>query len=51
MAAVRGQWHTREGYQTDVVTVTISLGNDIAGYDPAQDVDLYEYWLADEWQE
>ena len=25
-------------------------GDDIAGYDPAQDVDLYEDYLADEWQ-
>jgi len=49
--AIRGQWHTREGYRTDVIKVTITPGDDIAGYDPADDVDLYEYYLADEWQE
>ena len=46
-----GRWRTREGYRTEVVTVMISPGDDIAGYDPAKDVDLYEYYLADEWQE
>ena len=48
IAAIHGQWHTREGYRTEVVTVTISPGDDIAGYYPAQDVDLYAYGLADE---
>ncbi len=48
--AVRGQWHTRDGYRTEVVSVSITPGDDIAGYDPAEDVDLYEYYLADEWQ-
>ena len=51
MAAVRGQWHTREGYRTEVVSVLITPGDDIAGYAPAQDADLYEYYLADESQE
>jgi hypothetical protein len=51
MAAFRGQRHTREGYRTEVVSVSIVAGEDIAGYDPAQDVDLYEYYLADEWQD
>lgn len=50
MAAFRGAWHTREGLRTEVVHVSITSGDDIAGYDPAQDVDLYEYFLADEWQ-
>ena len=49
--ALHGKWHTREGYRTEVVSVSITLGDDIAGYDPAEDVDLYEYYLADEWQE
>ncbi len=49
--AAYGQWHTREGYRTEVVNVTITPGDDIAGYDPAEDVDLYEYYLVDEWQE
>ena len=48
MRALRGQWHTREGYRTDVVSVTITPGNDIPSYNPTQDVDLYEYYLADE---
>ena len=49
--ALRCQWHTREGYRTEVISVSITPGDDIAGYNPADDVDLYEYWLADEWQE
>ena len=45
---VRGRWHTQEGYRTDVVSVSITPGKDIAGYDPIEDIDLYEYYLADE---
>jgi hypothetical protein len=41
----------QEGYRTEVVTVTVTSGKDIAGYDATEDVDLYEYYLADEWQE
>jgi hypothetical protein len=31
-----------------VVTVSVVANEDIAGYDPAQDRDLYEYYLAEE---
>ena len=31
-----------------VVSASILPGDDIAGYDPAQDADLYEYFLAEE---
>lgn len=44
----RGRWTLPEGCRTEVISVSILLGDDIAGYDPAQDVDLYEYFLADE---
>jgi hypothetical protein len=37
-----------EGIRTEVVTASILLGDNIAGYDPAQDTDLYEYFLAEE---
>jgi hypothetical protein len=45
---VRGQWTLREGIRTDVVTVSVVENEDIAGYDPAQDRDLYEFYLAEE---
>jgi hypothetical protein len=50
---VRGQWTTEEGLRTEVVNVSIVAGEDIAGYDPQQDADLYEYWKAEQryWQE
>ncbi len=44
----RGRWTLPEGIPTEVIRVTILPGDDIAGYDPAQDADLYEYYLADE---
>ena len=44
----RGRWTTEDGLPTEVVHGTITNGNDIAEYDPAQDTDLYEYWLAEE---
>ena len=44
----RGRWTLAEGIRTEVITVSILAGNDIAGYDPAQDADLYEYFLAEE---
>jgi hypothetical protein len=46
--AVSGQWTTEDGLKTEVVTVTIVAGDDIADYDPDQDADLYEYWKAEE---
>ena len=45
---VRGRWTLREGIRTEVVTVSAVENEDIAGYDPAQDRDLYEYYLAEE---
>jgi hypothetical protein len=36
------------GRKTELVSVSILAGDDIARYDPAQDADLYEYFLADE---
>ncbi|MCH7727800.1 MAG: hypothetical protein IH991_15165 [Planctomycetes bacterium] len=44
---VRGQWTTEDGLRTEVITVSIVAGDDIADYDPAQDADLYEYFLAE----
>lgn len=46
----RGQWHTRDGLETEVISASILASADLAGYDTAADVGLYEYYLADEWQ-
>jgi hypothetical protein len=46
-----GRWHTREGLETEVVSAFMPVCDELAGYNPADDVDLYEYYLADEWQE
>ena len=43
-----GQWTLPEGIRTEVISASILPADDIAGYDPAQDVDLYEYFLAEE---
>ena len=50
---VRGQWTTENGLKTEVICVSIVAGDDIAGYDPQEDADLYEYWKAEDryWQE
>ena len=45
---VSGQWTLREGIRTKVVSVSAIENEHIAGYDPAQDRDLYEYYLAEE---
>ena len=45
---VSGQWTLPEGIRTNVVTVSAIKNDDIAGYDPAQDRDLYEFYLAEE---
>ena len=42
------QWTTAEGLKTEVISVSIVAGDDIAGYDPEQDADLYEYWKAED---
>ena len=44
----RGQWTTGDGLPTEVIHATIVEGDDIAGYEPSQDADLYEYWLAEQ---
>ena len=48
----RGQWRTEDGLKTEVINVSIVAGDDIAGYDPQTDADLYEYWKPEEryWQ-
>ncbi len=45
---IRGQWTLSEGIRTDVITVSAIESEDIAGYDPAQDRDMYEYYLAED---
>jgi hypothetical protein len=44
----RGTWTTGDGLPTEVIHATIINGDDIAGYEPSQDTDLYEYWLAED---
>jgi hypothetical protein len=44
----RGQWTTEDGLRTEVINVSIVAGDDIAGYDPEEDADLYEYWKAED---
>jgi hypothetical protein len=44
----RGRWTLPEGIRTEVISASILPGDDIEGYDPAQDADLYEYFLAEE---
>ena len=44
----RGTITLSHGDQTDLIRATIIVGEDIDGYDPAQDVDLYEYYLSDD---
>ena len=44
----RGAITLPHGGKTDLIRATIILGEDIEGYDPAQDVDLYEYFLSDD---
>jgi hypothetical protein len=36
------------GGKTELIRATIIVGEDIEGYDPDQDVDLYEYFLSDD---
>jgi hypothetical protein len=45
---VRGRWTLGEVVGTEVVSVSASENEEITGYDPAQDRDLYEYYLAEE---
>ena len=45
---IRGRWTLPEGIRTEVISASILPGADLAGYDPAQDANLYEYFLAEE---
>jgi hypothetical protein len=44
----RGRWTLPEGVRTEVVSASILPSDDLAGYEPGQDGDLYGYFLADE---
>ena len=43
----RGKMTLPHGVKTDLIRATLIVGEDLEGYDPAQDVDLYEYFLSD----
>jgi hypothetical protein len=43
-----GRWTLPEGIRTEIVRATIAYSDEIAGYDPAEDADLYEFYLAEE---
>jgi hypothetical protein len=45
---VRGRWTLPEGIRTEVVSASIVEGEDLSGYDPALDRDLFEYYLAED---
>ena len=44
----RGYMHLPGGVRTDLLRLTAEFHPDLADYDPVQDADLYEYFLADE---
>jgi hypothetical protein len=44
----RGHMRLPSGIRTDLVRVTAEFSPDLAGYDSANDADLYEYFLADD---
>src|SRR5258708_5985104 len=44
---VGGYMTLPQGNKTELISVSIVAGEDIAGYAPAEDMDLYEYYLAD----
>lgn len=45
---VRGTITLGPGIKTDLISVSIIAGDDIAGYDPAQDEDLYAYHVSEQ---
>lgn len=45
---VRGSMTLAPGVKTDLINATITAGEDIEGYDPAQDQDLYAYYLSED---
>jgi len=42
---VRGTMTLPQGAKTDLISASIVAGDDIESYDPAQDADLYAYYL------
>jgi hypothetical protein len=44
----RGRMTLPHGGKTDLIRATIIVGEDIEGYDPTEDLDLYEYFLSDD---
>jgi hypothetical protein len=44
----RGTMTLPHGGKTDLIHATIIIGEDVEGYDPVQDLDLYEYFLLNE---
>jgi hypothetical protein len=44
----RGRMTLPHGGKTELIRATIIAGADIEGYDPAADLDLYEYFLSDD---
>jgi len=44
----RGTMTLPQGIKTDLINATIVAGEDIEGYDPAQDQDLYAYFIAED---
>jgi len=45
---VQGRMTLPQGAKTDLINATIIAGEDIDGYDPAQDQDLYAYYLSED---
>ena len=45
---IRGHTHLPEGHLTDFVRVTAEVSPEVVGYDPSEDADLYEDFLAEE---
>lgn len=44
----RGAMTLPQGVKTDLIHVTVIAGDDIEGYDPTGDKDLYLYFLAED---
>jgi hypothetical protein len=45
---VRGVMTLPQGVKTDLISATIIAADDIEGYDPTQDEDLYAYFLSEQ---
>lgn len=44
----RGRYTLPEGVRTELISASITWTEDIANYDPVQDADLYQTFLADD---